>query len=145
MSVCHGCRAFFPGIDQDPVKPWLPRLLEFLSEDHLLLVGSGKSCLAPCQQRIRLTSVLAGNLPLSQALGSQGEDEPDVLKILHILRLTCSRQGKLHSMSMEPLPGFVKTEPFRVFPSLLHLLGPCWAPAPFGVVRAGPCGRPERC
>lgn len=142
VSVCHSCQAFFPGIDQDPMKPWL---LEFLSVDHLLLVVSDKSSLSPCQQSVRPTSVLAGNLPLSQALGSQGEDQgPDVLKILCILRLTYSWQGKLHSLSMESLPGFVKTEPFQISPSLLPLLGPCWAPASFEVVKMEPCA-PERC
>lgn len=59
----------------------------------------------------------------------------DVLKILHILRLTCSWQGKLHSVSRESLPGFVKTEQFQISPSLLPPLGPCQASASFGVVR----------
>lgn len=59
----------------------------------------------------------------------------DVLKILHILRLTCSWQGKLHSVSMKSLPGFVKKEQVQISPSLLPLLGPCQAPASFGVVK----------
>lgn len=55
VAVGHSCRAFVPGIEQDPVKPWLPGLLEFLSAHHLLLVGSGKSSLALCQQPLRPT------------------------------------------------------------------------------------------
>lgn len=79
---------------------------------------NGNSSLSQGQQHIRPTRQ-AGNLPLSQALGSQGEDQPDVLKTLRVLRLTCSWQGEeFHSVSMESLPGVVKTEPFQISPSL---------------------------
>lgn len=67
----------------------------------------------------------------------------DVLKILHILRLTCSWQGKLHSVSMKSLPGFVKKEQVQISPSLLPLLGPCRAPASFGGVKMESVGDQE--